>query len=67
MSVTKNGCLIVRFVDVSHRDIKVVEYFIEFLIVENATGKGLLDLLLCLFLPYSLFLCIVHDSYHFLP
>ena len=46
MSVTKNRCLIVRFVDVSHCDIKVVEHFIEFLIVEDTTGKGLSDLLL---------------------
>jgi hypothetical protein len=38
--------LIVRFVDVSHCDIKVVEHFIEFFIVEDTTGKGLSDLLL---------------------
>ena len=38
--------LIVRFVDVSHCDIKVVEHFIEYFIVEDTTGKGLLDLLL---------------------
>jgi hypothetical protein len=38
--------LIVRFVDVSHCDIKLVEHFIEFLIVEDTTGKGLSDLLL---------------------
>jgi len=33
--------LIVRFVNISHCDIKVVEHFIEFLIVEDTTGKGL--------------------------
>jgi hypothetical protein len=38
--------LIVHFVDDSHCDIKVVEHFIEFFIVEDATGKGLSDLLL---------------------
>jgi hypothetical protein len=38
--------LIVRFVDVSHCDITVVEHFIEFLIVEDTTSKGLSDLLL---------------------
>jgi len=38
--------LIVRFVDVSHCDIKVVEHFIEFFTVEDTTGKGLSDLLL---------------------
>jgi hypothetical protein len=38
--------LFMRFVDVSHCDIKVVEHFIEFFIVEDTTGKGLSDLLL---------------------
>jgi hypothetical protein len=38
--------LIVRFVDVSHCDLKVVEHFIEILIVEDSTGKGLSDFLL---------------------
>jgi hypothetical protein len=38
--------LIVRSVDVSHCDIKLVEYFIEFFIVEDTTGRVLSDLLL---------------------
>jgi hypothetical protein len=38
--------LIVRFVDVSHCDIKVVEHFMEFFIVEDTTGKGFSYLLL---------------------
>jgi hypothetical protein len=38
--------LIVRFVDVSRCDIKIVEHFREFLIVEDTTGRGLSDLLL---------------------
>jgi len=37
--------LIVRFVDVSRCDIKVVEHFIEFFIVEDTTGKGLYTVL----------------------
>jgi hypothetical protein len=38
--------LIVRFVDVSHCDIKVAEHFIEFFIVEDTTGRGLSYMLL---------------------
>jgi hypothetical protein len=38
--------LIVRFVYVSHCDIKVVEHFTEFSIVEDTTGKWLSYLLL---------------------
>lgn len=38
--------LIVRFVDVSQPDVKVVEHFVEFFIVEDTTGKGLSDSLL---------------------
>ncbi|XP_059169366.1 zinc finger MYM-type protein 1-like [Physella acuta] len=38
--------LIVRFVDASDCDLKVVEHFMEFFIAENTTGKGLSELLL---------------------
>lgn len=35
--------LIVRSVDVSSSSVKVVEYFIEFLKVDDTSGKGLFD------------------------
>ncbi|XP_068108911.1 zinc finger MYM-type protein 1-like [Hyperolius riggenbachi] len=38
--------LILRFVDVSAQEVKVMEHFIEFLNVDNATGKGLSEALL---------------------
>jgi hypothetical protein len=37
---------IVHFVDASNCDIKVVEHFIKFFIIEDTTAKGLSDLLL---------------------
>lgn len=38
--------LILRFVDVSDSELKVMEHFLEFLPVEDTTGKGLSDILI---------------------
>jgi hypothetical protein len=48
--------LVVRFVYVSQCDIKVVEHFIEFLIAEDTTDKGLSDLLLAAIEKFGLYI-----------